>query len=71
MWANRAEQYVDIFNKVITKDLKYYNAPLVIWCYFYERLYKTINYTACDKFQLNGQTPHTLITFHTTDISHM
>ena len=42
-WANRAELYVDIFKKSISKDLRASNAKLLFWCYCDERRSKIIN----------------------------
>ena len=68
-WDNHAEQYVDIFKKAITKDIKTFNEILILCCYFSDRLSEIINPTVCDNYQLNGQTPHTLMTGQTTDTS--
>ena len=69
LWANHAARYVDIFNKFTTKDLKAYNVPQVFLCYCSERCYKIIDDTAREKYHLNGQTPHTLMSVQPTDIS--
>ena len=68
-WANCVERYVDIFKNSTKKDFKASNEPLVLWCYCFERQYKIINATEHDNFHLNGQTPHTVMTGHPTDLS--
>ena len=68
-WINHAERYVDIFKKSIMKYLKSSNAPLVLWCYCVYLQSKSINATVRDNFHLYVQTPDTLITGQTTDIS--
>ena len=62
---------MDIFKRVITKDLKDYNAPLVMWCYFDKCHSKIINAASRDNYHFNGQIPNTFITGPPTNISYI
>ena len=50
-------------------DLKAYNVPMVLWCYFSERCSNTINSKSRENYHLNGQNPHTFITGQPMDNS--
>ena len=51
------------------KDLRDYNEPLVLWCYFDDRRSKIINAKYHENYHLNSQTPHKLIIEQPADIS--
>ena len=56
------------FKLGVKKLLKESDAPLVLWDFCLERLCKIFNHTALNLFQLDGMTPHTMMTGQPSDI---
>ena len=68
-WSNRAELYIGIMKKRILRALKNSNCPMKLWDYCATYMANVNNSIAHDHFQLQGTTPHTMMTGQPTDIS--
>ena len=51
--------------------MRHTNVPAVLWDHCLQLMAETRRHTVLDIFSLNGETPQTMLTGETTDISHL
>ena len=67
--ADRAELYIGMLKRGVTRDMKDSNSPMRLWCYAAERRASIMTMTANNLFQLQGQNPHMATLGDMADIS--
>ncbi len=69
--ADRAELYIGLLKRAISRDMKESNSPMKLWCYAAERRASIMTMTANNLFQLQGQNPHMATLGEMADISNL
>jgi len=69
--ADRAELYIGLLKRGVTKDMKDSNSPMRLWDYAAERRASIMTMTANNLFQLQGQNPHMATLGEMADISNL
>ena len=70
-YTDRAELYMGLLKRGVTKDMKDSNSPMRLWCYAAERRSAIMTMIANNPFQLQGQNPHMATWGDMADISNL
>ena len=69
--ADRAELYIGLLKRGVTRDMKDTDSPMRLWDYAAERRASIMILTANNLFQLQGQNPHMATLGEMADISNL